>query len=229
MKEIFLRKELAIGIIFLFFAASVSPVLGASLTTPKEISEGNDLIEIEDESSEMMTVTKVKLLENGFIRSFQDKMSVKDYNEYVEKISACENLEDTFSLLKEYEIIPSSMSLDLFENKIKNSLSKLVLLKKILNRFYGKESTRGIIECFFSSYSIHFNPPVTNFFIPATYFRAFSPGGYGTACGQQFNCNCHLEIIMIFFIGIINIIPFYDPMGGNLAGFAMYIIVICHV
>jgi len=232
MKDMFFRKELVIGIIFLFLGASISPVLGASLTMPREmsnvdISEGSDMIEIEDESSEMMTVTKVKLLENGFIRKFDEKISVKDYYEYVEKIGACENVEEAIPILKEYGVIPNSMSLDRFKNVFKNTLGMFFFLKKILNRLNGEGFTRGTIECFFSNFYINFNGPVSNIRIPLTYFCGTSAGGSGSACGEYFTCNEYLDVTLIFYLGIISIMPYIDLTGGSIVGFAGYIKIIC--
>jgi len=226
MREMFFRKELVVGIIFLFLGASISPVLGASLITHKESSdvdifEGNELIE--DESSEMMMVTRVKLLENGFIRNFQEKMSVKDYNDYVEKISACEcgDVESSFAVLKEYGIVPESMVIDQFVQIMNKKTKKLSSIINLINHMKQKPKSRESIECFLTVAIFEINPVSYNVYIPLIIFRANSNfGGKITACGQSVEWGEFIDIRMGPYLGILVTTPYVCLIKTTYAGFA---------
>ena len=60
----------------------------------------------------MMTVTVVKLCEDGSIRSIRERISVKEYDEYATKMKASGSLEETFMILKEYNIVPITINFD---------------------------------------------------------------------------------------------------------------------
>jgi len=232
MKEIFFRKELVIGIIFLFLGASMSPVFAASLNISEEesnsnSSEGNELIEIEDESSEMMTVTKVKLLENGFIRNVQEKMSVKDYNEYVDKLSACEcgDIESSFAVLKEYGIVPDSIAVDKFVKVMNNKMEKFSFLINLIKHLKVKPQSREEVECFFTIVNFQINPVYYFINIPFIYFCAHSEyGGTIDACGEFYEWDEYIEVWpMLFFLGIFVYNPLPIPNPCTFAGFASFI------
>jgi hypothetical protein len=222
MKEIFLRKELVIGIIFLFLGASISPVLGASLTIPKETTEGNNLIEIVDESSEMMTVTKIKLLDNGFIRNVNEKMSLKDYNEYVEKISACGcgDVEGAFTVLKEYGIVPESMAVDQFVQIIDKKMDKFSFITNLFKQIKVHPRPADTVECSLTVAIWTLNPISYNVNIPLIYFSGSADlgGKITSACGESHEWDDEMSVTMILYLGILVYTPYVCLFACTFAG-----------
>ena len=232
MREIFFRKELVIGIIFLFVGASISPVLGTSLNTNLEksdeyLSERNELVIPDEDSSEMITVTKIKLLENGFIRNVQEKISVKDYNEYVDKLSACEcgDIESSFAVLKEYGIVPESMAVDKFVQIMNKKSEKFDFLINLIKQIKNKPKPREEVACFFTIAIFHIHPVSYNINIPLIYFRAFSDyGGDIDACGEFYEWDEYIEVWpMLFFLGLLVYTPYVCLIECSFAGFASFI------
>ena len=238
MRHICFRKELVIGIIILFLAASFPPVFSASVAVPKEASnvdivEKNELLEIEEESSEMMTVTMVKLCNDNIIRRVSERISVKEYNEYTEKIKACEcgDIEGIFAVLQEYGIVPYSIDVNHFIQIMDEKMKKFTFLQRLCNLFSKNMFSISMypweLECYFGLYILDLEPPVYNFYAPSIFIMLSTySGGSVYACGESRYCppGCLLDVMMILYIGICTNppTPGVDWDGVSCMGFAAY-------
>lgn len=241
MKNNLFGKVLVLMLMMVIVAAGATPVLSASMFDHNEVAdvtsvEKNELLEVEEESSKIMTVTMVKLCQDGVIRSVREKISVKDYKEYVEKIKTSETLEETFAILKEYGIVPKVMTMDRFIQIMNEKMKKITLLQRLYNLFskniFSISMNPWELECYFTTYTLHLEPPVYNFYIPSIFAMLSTySGGSVTACGESCTCpeGCLLEVMMLLYIGICTnpLAPFVDLDGVSCMGFAAYFYASC--
>ncbi len=233
-KNVF-RKSLVIGIIILFIGASVIPVLSASLAVPKEVSnvtsaEKNELLKIDEDSSTLMDVTFVKLCNDNSIKGVRERISVKDYNEYVEKMKTSESLEETFAVMQEYCIVPPSMNLDHFVKVINEKMEKFGFLINKIGQLEGKRFTTSLIPPAFCLTDWEINPWVINFYIPNIILFAKSDnGGSGwikqifSGEEEEFDTDNYIDILMILYLGILKMKQILDTELATFSGFCVNI------
>jgi len=222
-------KGLAIGIIILFVGASVLPSINGQRSQAKMQSKEIDhLLAGKELPFKMITVTVVKLYDDGSIRNIRERISVKEYDEYSEKMNASGSLEETFMILKEYSIVPITINFDKFITILNNILVKFNKNQRMQIALSAVKTTQSIVHFWFTKVNWELNPTSVIIRKPLIWcFGTTQKGGSCNASGQTIisNPGASFNIVMFLYLGIFNFKPYFNFEKATFNGFAVYYLV----
>jgi len=188
-------KGLVFLIIGLFIGLSILPFISGDIERAKQT-------EINIKSTNEKDVFIFKLCEDGSIKKVREKISLSQYEEYCEKMMLSKTIKNTFAILKEFNIVPDSMSLQHFSEIMNTKFNKVQILKKILQ---NKRNLLGTIEENLCFVMFEINPPVYSHYTLFFQLYAGSKNGGRAWLGFQ-NCSTDSSInfSMSYYIGILH-------------------------
>jgi len=227
------RKTMSIMLLICFVGTSLIPAIDASIFVAHENSNNSLLnndnkTRFDKESSEKINVFIAKVYDDRSIKITPTRITTEEYNDYNKKIQTCKTMEEGFTVLKEYNLVPDTMSFNDFTDLIKTKFDKTQLLKiPILKNHY--------IENYFYTVFIagfvyaNFKPiviPVVK--IPLLTFFAISWGGGSCSLlamiqiGDKCGFSKTIAAVFMGWVGIISLKKHIDLNGGTFAGFVGY-------
>jgi hypothetical protein len=222
-------KGLAVGIIILFVGASVLPSInGQRFQVKIQSKETDNLLGVKELPSKMITVTVVKLCDDGSIRNIRERISVKEYDEYAKKMKASGSLEETFMILKEYNIVPITINFDKFITILNNMLVKFNENQRMQIALSTVKTTQSIVHFLFTTVNWELNPTSVIIRKPLIWcFGTTQKGGSCNASGQTIisNPGASFNIVMFLYFGIFNFKPYFNFVKATFNGFAVYFLV----
>lgn len=226
-------KTLSIMLMICFVSTSLIPAINASIFNAHEYSHIpsvniDNKTSFDKKPSEKTNVLVAKVYDDHSVKITPTYMTTDDYNDYIKKIQTCKTMAEGFTILKEYNLVPDTMSFNDFTNLIKTKLDKIQLPKIPLlkNHYLGNSFYTVFMAGFVYA---NFKPivfPVVK--IPLLTFFAISLGGGSCSLlammqiGDKCGVSKTIAAVFMGWVGIISLKKRVDLNGGTFAGFVGY-------